>query len=189
VRARRGLRIVGAALAAGMLAALVTALVSRGLMWSLAAGAAERHGEVTHDNAVVGQRTLSGTLGLLLQAQFFAIPGTIAYVALRRFLPGRPALKGLLFGVLLLLFFGDSVLDGSYEYFRYASARVTVPMFAALFPLYGVVAVVLTERWAGTPASRRYPWVTRSGQGALVVLAIAGAAHLRTTLSTVYHLF
>jgi hypothetical protein len=185
---RRWLRLFGVALAASLIAALVALLWGRLLMWAVAEMAPGRHGDVTHESAVVGQRTLSGTLKLLSNAPFFAIPGAIVYLILRRWVPGRGAVKGLVFGVFILLMFGDSILDGDYEYFRYVSPAITVPMFATVFPVYGAALASLAERWAGPspwPPRRR---VTIVGQVVLGALFIVGALHLRETLSSVYHL-
>jgi hypothetical protein len=157
-------------------------------MWALAEMAPGRHGDVTHENAVVGQRTLAGTLSLLGNAPFFAPPGAVMYLVLRRWIPGRGLVKGLVFGAFIMLMFGDSVLDGDYEYFRYVSPAISVPMFATVFPVYGAVMAPLTERWAGPSPWPPRQWVTVSGRVALGALSVIGALHFIDTLSDTYQL-
>jgi hypothetical protein len=186
---RRALRLLGAALAAGLIAGAVTGLASRGLMWFIGELAPGRAGDVTHENAVVGQRTLGGTLNVVIQGAAFGMPfGAFVYLAVRRWVPGRGVWRGLVFGAFVLMMMGGVVLDGGYEYFRYASAAVTVPLFASLFFVYGVVAVPLTERWAGPSPWPSRHWVTVGGRIALGALFVMGALHFRDMLSDVYHL-
>lgn len=55
-------------------------------------------------------------------------------------------LKGILFGLILLCFFGTIVLDPDNIDFALFSPRLSVVLFALLFPLYGVVASLFVER-------------------------------------------
>ena len=90
---------------------------------------------------------------------------------IRRWLPGGKLLKGVTFGLVLLCFFGTIVFDANNVDFALFSPReLSVGLFALLFPLYGVVASLIVERFD------RYvpPLFTRSSVTMLGCLFIAG---------------
>ncbi|MBA3653845.1 MAG: hypothetical protein H0W70_06580 [Actinobacteria bacterium] len=187
---RRGLTVAGASIAACFVAGVATGLWSRVLMWILAATAPARAGEVTHERAVVGQRTLEGTINLvLIVVAAGAVTGAPVYIVVRRWLPARVVLKGLSFAAVLLAVFGPYVLDGDYEYFRYGHPAISVALFLTTFVVFGLVSAALAERWAGAPAQPPRRWLTIVGVPFLAALGVWGAARLDATLSGVYHLY
>lgn len=161
----------------GSLAAgVVTGLGARLAMYVIRLLNDTHNGEVTHANAAVGQVTWSGTVDVIVTVLFFVPPLAALYLLVRRFLPGRPAVKGLLYGVVLLgLLLGGVIQDNSYEYSRYVSPAVSVPLFALLAPIYGVVQAVVAEGLGrgrtGPPANR---WVRHGGRAGLVVVFVLG---------------
>ncbi len=184
------LRQVGATVAAGVVAGAVAGLGARLAMLVVRLLNDSHNGENTHNTAIVGRVTVVGTLNIVVEGMFLAIPAAVLYLLVRRWVPGRGAMKGLLFGLLLLLVAGSAVLDGNYEYFRSISTWRAVAMFAALYPLFGVVLGFLAERWVkrpqGAPGNRV---VAVAGWGGLTVVAMLGALEGYANLRDAYHLF
>lgn len=185
-----GLRLGACGMVGGLVAGAVAGLGSRLAMYVIRVMNPSHNGETTHANAEVGQFTLDGALSLVIEGMFYGVPGAVVYLAVRRWMPGTGLVKGLSFGVYLLLVGAPIVLDGNYEYFRYVSTWVSVSLFALLYPLYGLVIAPLTE-WLGQGAKGppRSPVVAWAGY---LVLGAAGAqAAVRDVvmLRDVYHLF
>jgi hypothetical protein len=184
----RALRLLGVALGAGVVAGTAGGLGARLVMRIVAIMGRSHYGEVTHHNAVTGVTTLGGTMNLAIEGALLGVAGSLFYLVVRPWLPGRPLVRGLLFGLLLLLAVGTLVLDGDYEYYRYVSPAVSVSLFALLFPLYGAVLAWLIERW-----DRDRPqftgWPLRIGRGLLGVLAITTGLNLLDQLRIEYQLF
>jgi hypothetical protein len=131
------------------------------------------NGEVTHAHSEVGRWTIDGTFDVVAQAMVVGVLGGAVYLAVRSSLGRRP---GLIYGFLLLAVFGPVVLDGSYEYFRFVSTWAAVAMFAALYPLYGLVVAVVADRLAPPPTGvNRSPLRRRLVRAAVVSITVAGA--------------
>lgn len=176
---RHALRLLAATVLGAIVAGAVAGLGARVAMWVIRLMNDSHNGEVTHANFAMGRWTLEGTLELVLTgALFFGLPGAPLYLLVRRWLPGRTAARGLLFGVVLLaVAFTAFVQDNEYEYTRYVSPAVSVPLFMALFPLYGVVLAEVAEGLGrGSPAPPRHRIVRVGGRVLLVALAVAGAS-------------
>jgi hypothetical protein len=178
-RVRAALRLFGASVVGGLLAGAVAGFGARVAMWVIRLMNDSHNGEVTHANAAVGRWTSSGTVEIVLTgALIFGLPGAVLYLIVRRWLPGRPLVRGVLFGVVLLALGAAAfVQDNEYEYTRYVSPAVSVPLFMALFPIYGVVLAPVAEglgRGSLAPPTHR---VVRVG-GRLALLALVGFGSL-----------
>jgi hypothetical protein len=182
------LHMIGVSLGAGILAGMAGGLGARLLMRSIALMNRSHYGDVTHNNAVVGVTTFEGTLNIVIQGAFVGVLGSIFYLVLRPWLPGRTAVKGGLYGILLLVVFGSLVLDGNYEYFRYVSPAVSVSLFALLFPLYGIVLAALLEWWAKDETAFT-GWPLRIGRAVIGAGAVWGGVNLFEYLRLEYQLF
>lgn len=156
------LRLTAAGLFAGLVAGAVAGLGSRLLMYVIRLMNPSHNGEFTHANAEVGRFTLDGTLSLAIEGMFFGVPGAVVYLIVRRWIPGMGVMKGLVFGLVLLVVGAPAVLDGNYEYFRYVSPGIAVALFSLLYPLFGMVVSMLTERLgrgaSGPPRNRALAW-------------------------------
>jgi hypothetical protein len=187
---RHDLARVGAALGAGIVAGGVTGLGARLAMFVIRLQNDSHNGEVTHELATVGRVTLEGTVNLIVQGMVYGVAGVVVYVAVRRWMPGRGVVKGVAFGLFLLVVFGQALLDGNYEYFRYVSPVQAVLLFAALYPLFGAVVGLLTERWTrlpeGPPGNRI---VAVAGWVVLGAAVVWGAVADYGQLRDVYHLY
>jgi hypothetical protein len=152
------LRLTAAGLLAGLVAGAVAGLGSRLVMYVIRLMNPSHNGEITHANAEVGRFTMEGTLSLAIEGMFFGVPGAVFYLIVRRWIPGLGVMKGLVFGLVLLVVGAPAVLDGNYEYFRYVSEWIAVALFSLLYPLFGVVVSPLTERLgrgaSGPPRNR-----------------------------------
>lgn len=173
----RTLRVFGACVFATLVAGVVTGLGARGAMYIIRLMNDSHNGEVTHANAAVGQVTLSGTMSIVSTVVFFTPITAVLYLLVRRFLPGRPVVKGLLFGVVLLaLLFSGMIQDNEYEYTRYVSPVVGILLFVSLAPIYGVTTAVVAE---GLGQGRRTPlanrWLRTGGRLLLAAVVVAGA--------------
>ncbi len=185
-----GVRLVACGLLSGLVAGAVAGLGSRLAMFVIRLMNPSHNGETTHANAEVGQVSTDGTLSLMSEGMFYGVAGAVLYLVVRRWMPGSGLLKGLAFGVYLLVVAAPVVLDGNYEYFRYVSAWVSVSLFALLYPLYGLVLAPLTE-WLGQgmrgpPRHRGIAWA-----GYLVLGAVGAQALVRdfVMLRDVFRLF
>jgi hypothetical protein len=105
-------------------------------------------------------------------------------------MPVKVIVKGVFFGLTLLVIAGPVVLDGNYEYFRSINTWLAVALFAVLYPLFGAVIGFLAERWApqpsGPPGNRI---VAVAGWAVLAVVVFRGAVSGYARLRDVYHLF
>jgi hypothetical protein len=177
-RVRHALRLFGATVLGSIVAGAVAGLGARVAMWVIRVMNDSHNGEVTHANSAVGQWTSSGTVDIVITgAMIFGLPGAVLYLLVRRWLPGPPVLRGLLFGlVLLAIGFTAFVQDNEYEYDRYVSPAVSVPLFMVLFPLYGVLLAPVAERLGrGSMTPPRHRLVRVGGRVLLMGLVVVGA--------------
>ena len=176
-RVRHALRLFGATLLAAIVAGAVAGLGARVAMWVIRLMNESHNGEVTHANFAMGQWTLAGTVNVVMTgAMLFGMPGAILYLLVRRFLPRALVVRGLAFGaVVLAMGFSGFVQDNEYEYDRYVSPAVSVPLFMALFLLYGVVLAPVAERLGrGSLEPPRHRLIRVGGRLVLVVVLLAG---------------
>ena len=177
-------RVTASGLVGGVVAgALVGGLGSRLVMRIVGVMARSHYGEVTHANAVVGETTLAGTLNLVAQGVGFGIFGGILYLMVRRWVPGTGVVKGLVFGIGLLLLAGTVVLDGNYEYYRYIKAWQAYALFAVLIPAFGLVLSLVTERLAGDSPYPRHGVIGIAGQAVLLALVLVAGANTIGTIA------
>ena len=95
---------------------------------------------------IVGEVTFKGTLGLVI---FGAIAGLffgLLYLALRSWLPGGWATRGLAFGLLLLPPVGIFIVASSKTDFDLVSLTIIFSLFAGMILLYGLAAAWSIER-------------------------------------------
>jgi hypothetical protein len=180
-RVRHGLRLFGATVLGAVLAGAVAGLGARSAMWVIRLMNDTHNGEVTHANSAVGRWTMDGTLNIVfVGALLFGGAGVPVYLLVRRWLPGPLGVRGLLFGVVLLAVgFNAFVQDNEYEYDRYVSPAVSVPLFMALFPIYGVVLVNVAERIGrGSRSPPRNRLVRVGGRAVLVVFVLVAAVDI-----------
>jgi hypothetical protein len=142
-------------MAAGIAAgALVGGIGSRVVMRVLAiTSAPEASGILTENGNRVGEITLGGTIGLTTAGVAIGMLGALVWLVVRRWIPWRGWRRGLLFGSVLLCLGGAFLIDPKNTDFAHLRpASLAVAMFAALFPLFGLLFVALAERWV-----RAYP--------------------------------
>jgi hypothetical protein len=148
----RGATIVGAAI---FTAAVVAGLGGRLAMYLVRVANPSHNGEVTHANAITGQWTMAGTLGLVATAMFLAPVILLLYAVVRPVLPirrwARLAASAVLFTV---VGFPLTIDPESYELYRYVSPWTAIALFAALLPIGGIVMTLLAEA-GGPPRSVR----------------------------------
>jgi hypothetical protein len=176
----RAARLVVAAIASGIGGGAVAGLGARLAMYAMRRMNGSHNGEMTHAGATVGRWTAGGTRDLVLLGVVNGAGGGLVYLLLRRLLPGRSLVRGLLYGVLLLALVGGIFLDDqdSYEYVRYVSPAISVTAFAALFPLFGVTVAAIAEAIAPAPAAGPARWrrlAVVAGRALLVLVAVLGA--------------
>ena len=173
-------------LAKGMLPGLIVGLVVGGVGSRLAmrvmalTSVASARGLETEFGATVGEITLGGTMFLVVAGGVLGMVGGIAYLPVRRLLPGAAWVKGLIFGALLLALAGRFLVSPTNPDFVILSpAGLAVTMFAALPVLYGLLFVPLAERLEPMVASIRRPaLVIVPVVVALVPLTLAGGLGL-----------
>ena len=103
-------------------------------------------GKITDAGEIVGRVSAGGTAFLVVIAGMIGILGGLLYMGLRRWLPGTGARKGLMYGLVLLLMVGSTVIQGTNPDFgRFGPPVLNISMFAALFILFGVIVASLAE--------------------------------------------
>ena len=148
---RRFARSVCIALVAGAIAGvLVGGLGGRLAMRIMAAtSGGNAQGAITQADEVVGRITLDGTVGLVTFVGVGVGTGAaFLYVLLRRWLPRRAWISGLLFGLLLLAAFGrfEPVDPNSRDFVILSPVWLAVVMFTMLLPLFGLALGSLVAR-------------------------------------------
>lgn len=167
--ALRALRVIGTAALSGLLAGAVAGLASRvamrivGLMAGPDALGSPAHAVVgagrSSGGQVVGEVTFGGTLEVVLGGMFEGVIGGLLYVAFRPWLARLGPWRGIAFGLLLLLTFGAlpfGVGPDRATFRRYGAPAVNVALFAALFPVFGLV-VALVADWLERALPGRRP--------------------------------
>jgi hypothetical protein len=116
-------------------------------------------GLLTENEAAVGQITLSGTMSIAMFGGMVGILGGLLYLLLRRWIPGNPWQRPLVYGGLLLAVLGFVVMDQSNPDYRlFGPPVVNVGTCAFAYIVFGVLAVVLID-WL----DRRVPRFGTSG--------------------------
>ena len=136
-------RLVLAGIAAG---AVVFGVGSRVAMRIVGTVASPEHLRQPTEFGIVGEVTFKGTLGLVI---FGAIAGLffgLLYLALRTWLPGGWATRGLAFGLLLLSPVGIFIVASSKTDFDLVSLTIIFSLFAGMILLYGLAAAWSIER-------------------------------------------
>jgi hypothetical protein len=184
---RRCGRLLLAAVAGGLVGGVVGGLAARLAMWVVRILNPSHDGEITHAASEVGRWTLAGTLEVVLQGLTAGATGGAAYLLVRRLLPGKTLVRGVLFGLLALAVVGEVVLEVDYEYVRYVDPWISVGLFAAIFPVAGLAVALVVDGIAPPPAGPpRRPWPIRIGRLLLLALAIVDGRRLALELLAGY---
>jgi hypothetical protein len=174
---RRFLRTASLGMVAGAVAGiLVLGFGGRLAMRILAATSGDHvQGLLTDAEERVGEITVGGTVGLILFVGLLGgIAGGLVYVAVRRWLPERAWVAGLLYGVLIMgLARADPLDPDNTDFDILRPVWLAIVLFAVLFPLFGVVLGALAER-----LDRAYPTISArpgalAAHAPLLVLALA----------------
>lgn len=148
--ASRTVRAVVVGIVGGIVAGvLVAGLGGRLVMRVLAATSGDSaQGLVTEAHETVGDVTLAGSVGFVVfNGIFFGMIGGIGYLLLRRWLPARPWLGGLIYGVALLgLAPLDALNPDNTDFAILGPTWLAVVLVACLFPLYGMTTASVVER-------------------------------------------
>jgi hypothetical protein len=193
--ALRGLLRLVRLVAIGLLAGAVAGFLAGGVGSRLAMRAVtllagdEHRGRLTEAQARVGEITTEGTLFLFFAGTFLGLGGGLLYVAVRRWLPGRPWQKGLAFGVWSLTVLGWVIIDGNNVDFQlFVPSAVSVGLFATLYLLFGLIVAPLVElldRTGGRRPTNRFLALT----GYAILLAVALAFGLPRDLAALRAIF
>ncbi len=127
---------IGIGLAAGMAGGIVAGLGARLAMRGVALA-----------GGLAPNFTLNGTLVIVVIGIMLGAPMGLAFVALRRFIPGAGIWKGLAFGILLFAIF----MAPPFLFYREGEATlatplVTVSLFAPVTLAYGLTVALTTDR-------------------------------------------
>jgi hypothetical protein len=165
--ARRLAFLIGAGVLAGGIGGFLAAGVGSRLAMRIVALIAGRdqYGRLTDAGEVVGEITAGGTLFLLFFGTMLGFLGGLVYMAVRRWLPGRGWRRGLLYGGLLLTVFGSIVIDSdNIDFHLFVSSYISVILFAALFPLFGLIVAPIVDRLDDrAPRFPRNRWLVAAG--------------------------
>ena len=178
----------------GIPAGLVGGLSGRLIMRVFALVNDESAGVMTENGNIAGEITASGTLGLIISIGLVSgVIGGFVYVMIRRWLPGGRLLKGVVFGLVLLCFSGTirepltPLFDpDNVDFALFGPRLLAVGLFALLFPLYGVVASFVIERYDQyvPPLFTRSP-ITVLGYLLIVGLCAFGLSHTAVAINSI----
>jgi len=148
----RVLRVIGISALSGFVAGAVTGLASRvamriaGLMAGADALGSPAHAVVSEGRSsggqVVGEATFGGTLEVVFGSALDGVLGGLLYLAFRPWLARLGPWRGVAFGLLLLLTFGALLFGVGADtaaFRRYGPPALNVALFAALYPVFGLV--------------------------------------------------
>lgn len=176
----RRLHAPAVALGVGALLGLVVAGGGSRLAMRLVAIADDRQdfGRLTAGGDVVGDVTAEGTLFVLFAGLALGVVGALGYLAIRRWLPERPLLRGLAFAVLILGIGMRMTVNGNAEDFEFVNVTLSVLSFAIVLAAYGLLVPVTVDRLSPPTTSR---WRVGRGAAAVVLLAsvVLGALAVR----------
>jgi hypothetical protein len=168
------------ALGVGALVGLVVAGGGGRLAMRLIALADDREdfGLSTEGGDTVGEVTLEGTLFVLFTGLVLGTVGAFLYLALRRWLPGRPLLRSLSFALIILGFGLTATVNGNDADFEFVNTVVSILSFATVLLVYGMLVPTFIDRLAP-----HRPSLSRWGRGVaaalIVVSVVAGAVAVR----------
>jgi hypothetical protein len=149
----------GAARAAGV--AMLAGMIG-GIVWGVGARAAMRAIVLTSHQ--LPQFSLGGTLMILLVGVFIGVPVGLAFLPVRRFVPGPLWRRGLVFGAVVLAVLGTLLYRSGFQE-EAPDARalpLAIGLFGTLFVLLGAVVA-----WAYGELDRR---LLRPGQSRLATI-------------------
>lgn len=205
------IRTIGVGMLAGMFAGIVAGGIGGRIVMRISAMMYLRENPnasaITESSGrQVGTFTLGGTLELLIQGAFMGFAGGLAYIVVKRWLPASIRLRGITFGLILLVILGTMVIDSNNDDFqRFGPPALNVAMFASIFILFGALVAPAASRiedWLTTIDAHRHSGkrgiprmlarlmtnLTVYGSGALGLLlmfAILASATLQVIISTV----
>lgn len=162
--------------------AIVGGIGSRVVMRLSALAAPEARGMATEAGNMVGEITLSGTVGLMLFAGIAsAVFGAGASTVLRPWLPRGTVSRGLVIGLFLLALLGGVVIDpANADFVLLGDRALNVAMFSTLFIAFGLVAsgtaAFLEARIARAPALSPRGWAVSLLVALPIVPGVAAVA-------------
>jgi hypothetical protein len=131
----------------GILAgAVVFGLGSRVAMRLVGILASPEHQGETTAFGVVGKVTVNGTVELAVVGSIVGLFCGLLYLAIRSWLPGAWAARGLVLGLLLLTPIGIFIVASSKADFDLASPTLILAVFAGMILLEGLTSAWLIER-------------------------------------------
>jgi hypothetical protein len=136
-------KLVLAGIVAG---AVVFGLGSRVAMRLVGIAASPEHLREPTNFGTVGEITFQGTLGLVIVGAVGGLLFGLLYLAIRSWLPGGWAARGLAFGLLLLSPVGVFIVASSKKDFDLTSLALIFSLFAAMILLEGLATAWLIER-------------------------------------------
>lgn len=175
-------RVLAIAVIAGMGAGAIAIGLGARLAMRVAALAAgtDLQGMMTQQGERVGEITFGGTLFLVMMGVMFGIVGGVLFVAVRPWLPWTGQRRGLVFGAVLLVVGGSTLLEGGNnpDYQRFGYAGLNLCLFSVLPVGFGLLVGSFVDRLERTVPSS-WPrwsgnWAGRIGSIGVVVLALFG---------------
>ena len=141
---------------AGAIAGGIGARIAMRLV-AITAGPAA-HGLLTENRSRVGEITASGTAGVLVAGALIGIFGGLLYVALEAWLRRFGSWRGLVFGLLLLVFAAAVVNPSNHDFRAFGSPVLNVVLFGVLFVPFGLLVAPLAlwadQRFPAMPPAR-----------------------------------
>lgn len=164
------------AVAGGMLAGALAAAASRVAMRILFLVQPETAGIVVAETFPVGEVSIAGTGAIVIAGVIAGVPVGAGYAAIRSLLSGRPMLRRLEFGLVVLAVLAWPELHFESRDFRLFHQPVWLApaLFGVVLVLLGWLTATLVDRFAGAP--RAGTRTQRAGGALLVAVAMTGLA-------------
>lgn len=176
------------ALAIGAIAGAIAGFIACGVGSRLAmrvvalTSSQQQQGAITDAEAAVGEITRAGTAFLLLAGTFIGIAGGVLFAATRNAVARAHRWQGLVWGLLLAVTFGSTLVkDANPDFARFGAPALNITMFAALFVLFGLIvapAYALIDRWWPAPSLRPIGVAAAAAEAVALALAVPATGAL-----------
>jgi len=138
---------------------------------------AESHGPPLAGDFHAGTVTMGGTFLVVMTGAVLGVAGGLLYVVVRRWLPGSPAWRGVVYGLFLVVIYsGGPVLRAqTLELRMFEPPLLSITLFASLIFFYGLSLPLVIDRFdTHVPAVLRRSTVSAVGYILLAGLTISG---------------
>lgn len=182
---RNTFRALGAGIVAGVVSGFLLGGVGGRIVMRVIALIDPSTDGAETDFGTVGEITVGGSLTLAILTSITGAMGGLAYVAVRRWLPGSTVRRGLFFG--LVMMFGPGFIAlGEVDLQIFEPAVPVFAAFVALVVTYGIGVAILADRLHPSAAVTPGPRMEAAARWAVRLLSVGVLAMAVLATGNVY---